>query len=123
MAHGISLKMRGIEAPAPESISARIEGEGWLARVLNDTYVGPSRDRSLPGKARRRARKLARKVARLVEYQPFLKGHGVAGVNAYNQRYECPCGYEVVAPLDDLEFMTDVMEHETEHHERTGAAS
>lgn len=59
MAHGISLTMRVVQPAAPESISARVEGHGWLARVINDPHRGPSRDRSLPGKARIRARRAA----------------------------------------------------------------
>lgn len=50
-------------------------------------------------------------------YIPFLKGYGVASANAYNQRYVCPCGSGIVAPLDDPEFMTDVMDHEAQHAE------
>jgi hypothetical protein len=116
VAHGITLKLRGIEDPAPESISARVDGHGWFAMVVNKTHRGPSRDRSLPGKARRRARKAARRLER----RPFFKGHGIASANAHNLRYDCTalgCGYGIVAPLDDHEFMTDVMEHEIEHTE------
>jgi hypothetical protein len=61
VAHGISLKMRSIQPARPMSLSAYVEGEGWLARTVARTLVGPSRDRSLPGKARRRARKAARR--------------------------------------------------------------
>lgn len=48
---------------------------------------------------------------------PFFKGHGTADANAFNQRYLCDCGHGIVAPLDDDEFMTDVMDHELEHAE------
>lgn len=64
------------------------------------------------GKARRRARKAARGLAR----HAFFSGHGVASENAYNLRYDCgECGFGIVAPLDDYDFMADVMGHEAEH--------
>jgi hypothetical protein len=130
MAHGVTLEMRAIKRPAPEvihesSVVERIElpskaPDGkplvrWVWRLTGGTYVAPepSRDRSLPGKARRRARKAARALAR----RAFFKGHGVASENAYNLRYECPCGFGILAPLDDFEFMTDAMDHEFEHAE------
>ena len=118
MAHGIRLELRGIKAPAPEFVSQhRVVGHGPFASRSVLTYVNPNKDRSLNGKARRRARKAARGLART----PFFRGHGVASENAYNLRYDCPCGSSIVAPLDDHEFMTDVMDHENFHAEEATA--
>ena len=121
MAHGKTLELRAIKRPAPEFVhqSVRVEGAktspGLVRRiVLDGTYVNPDKDRSRPGKARRRARKAARGLAR----RAFFSGHGVASENAYNLRYDCgECGFGIVASLDDAEFMTDVMDHEAEHAE------
>ena len=58
MAHGITLYLRHIRPPAPVFVHQHpTVGTGAFARVVPTTYSGPSRDRSLPGKARRRARK------------------------------------------------------------------
>lgn len=73
-----------------------------------------SRDRSLPGKKRIRARRAARRRTY------FFRGHGLAGANDYNLRYDChapDCGFGIFAPLDDFDFMTDVMDHESTHEE------
>ncbi|MCR1785361.1 hypothetical protein KVF89_22665 [Nocardioides carbamazepini] len=59
MAHGITLKLRAIQPAAPTSLSTRIVGVPPFHSVLGTTLTGPSRDRSLPGKARRLARKAA----------------------------------------------------------------
>lgn len=120
MAHGITLDLRNITAPAPGYVHQHpTEGTGIFARPVGATYVNTTgtSDRSLNGKARRRARKAARGLAR----RPFFKGHGVASENAYNQRYDCPCPSSIVAPLDDFDFMTDVMDHETIHAEEASA--
>jgi len=87
--------------------------ERTFERRVRTPITNPDKDRTLAGKDRIRARKAARRLAR----RPFFKGHGVASSNAYNQRYDCPCGLSTIAPLDDAEFMTEVMEHEQEHAE------
>lgn len=132
MAHGVTLQMRAIKHPAPTYL-VRYEAEldknkvGMLVRVgAWEPYRNPERDRSLPGKARIRARKAGRfhyggpRTKALIR-RYFFRGHGEAWETAANMRYDCPCGYGIVAPHDDLEFMTDVMEHETEHAERVTA--
>jgi hypothetical protein len=97
MASGITLQMRHIRRPAPQPVRPEDRRE---------------RDRSLPGKARICARREAKRRAR----RAFFSGYGVASENAYNLRYDCgACGFGIVAPLDDFEFMADVMEHEAEH--------
>lgn len=121
MAHGITLELREITRPTPTFLhehapAVKVVG-GWAKPKGLGSHVNPDRDRALSGKARRRARKAARGLAR----HPFFKGHGVASENAYNQRYDCPCGYGIIAPLDDFDFMTEVMDHELEHAE-AGAA-
>lgn len=71
MAHGISLKQRSIRPSPPEFVhrhpaAVKVAGAGdgilWRKPAGMTSYRGPSRDRSLPGKARRRARKAARAV-------------------------------------------------------------
>jgi len=125
MAHGKTLELREIVRPAPESVIQHpepVKGRGGLFTKPRgmETYANEAKDRTLRGKARRRARKAARGLAR----RPFFKGHGVASENAYNLRYDClapDCGFGIVAPLDDWDFMTDVMEHEQWHHEETAS--
>lgn len=69
MAHGISLNQRSIRPAPPEFVhpaAVKVAGAGdsimWRKPAGMTSYRGPSRDRSLPGKARRRARKAARAV-------------------------------------------------------------
>jgi hypothetical protein len=67
MAHGITLKMRKIRRPAPDYVvrheAAQVKQNGRLTfrRVGKwEARVNEEKDRSLPGKARRRARRAAR---------------------------------------------------------------
>ena len=127
MASPKTLALREITRPEPTYL-AKFEAEEVKARVgirkvIRWRKVGewaphtnPDRDRSLPGKARRRARHAAARLAR----RPFFKGYGIASKNAYNLRYEClaeGCGFGIVSPLDDWDFMADVMDHELVHNE------
>lgn len=66
MAHGITLDLRKITGRAAEYVHQHpTEGTGVFARPVGATYVNTTgdRDRSLNGKARRRARKAARREA------------------------------------------------------------
>lgn len=119
MAHGITLKMREIKRPEPQVVvehqpdgyAKNNGGHKVWRRTARTPFVNPDRDRSLSGKARRRDRKRARRLARV----PFFKGHGVASENAFNLRYDCACGFGIISPFDDVDFMVDVMEHEGGH--------
>ena len=63
MASGITLQMRYMKRPEPEvlHVAATYDAKGRRTRGDGSTYVNPERDRSLPGKVRRRARKAARR--------------------------------------------------------------
>lgn len=87
---------------------------GALPKSANTPHVNEYNDRSLPGKARVRARRAARRRTW------FFKGHGMAGANDFNLRYNCHfagCSYGILSGLDDFDFMTDVMDHEATHDE------
>jgi hypothetical protein len=62
MAHGITLKMRKVRRPAPEilAVSTKWDEKGRRRSGDGTTYVNPHKDRTLAGKARRRARRAAR---------------------------------------------------------------
>lgn len=83
-----------------------------LPMSANTPVRNQFKDRSLSGKARVEARRAARRRTW------FFKGHGMAGANDFNLRYNCHapgCGHTTFAPLDDFDFMTDVMDHEATH--------
>ncbi len=69
-AHGITLAMRWIKPPAPRWVHRHPKARevrvgdtvvGYRKPAGMTSYVNPDKDRSLPGKARRRARKAARR--------------------------------------------------------------
>lgn len=64
MAHGITINMRAIKPPRPDvfvAIEYQYDAKGRRFRVTAPadaaTYVNPDKDRTLAGKARRRARR------------------------------------------------------------------
>lgn len=72
MAHGTTLDMRAIQPVSPAFVHKHPEpykvGDGPTAYYIKaggmKPYLGASRDRSLPGKARRRARKALKAAGR-----------------------------------------------------------
>ena len=51
---------------------------------------------------------------------PFFKGYGIAWSNAHTAGYDClepGCGRRIRGPVDDAEFMGDVLAHEDAHRE------
>lgn len=97
------------------SVSSTIKVPSHWREVKNpQPHRNLAKDRSLPGKQRRQARRAARRRTY------FFRGHGLAGANDFNLRYAChapDCGFGIYAPLDDFDFMTDVMDHEASHGE------
>lgn len=64
MAHGITLKLRQITAPEPQHLhthaaAVKVAGGFYRKPPGLTPYVNPAKDRSFPGKARRRARQAA----------------------------------------------------------------
>lgn len=64
MASGITLQLRYLKRPAPQLVHVAIEYDAVGNPVAPGvTYVNSNKDRSLAGKARRRARRAARSAA------------------------------------------------------------
>lgn len=123
MAHGITLQLRKITRPEPQFIVEHGVEEVKLFKggsmfTRGATVVG-GREISKPGRWGRYTNR-ARDEKRHARLRPelrrhyFFSGHGQAWETSFGLRYECPCGRFIAAPSDDPEFMTDVMDHETE---------